>query len=418
MHPTCVCIVRRPMSRTCLTRSFVVWSSTCLALLGTLGGCQGLDGRQRNRAGNRLFKESQFASAAGEYEKALSEVDDPTIHFNLGLAYAKIFKPGYDKPVVLEVAGSQACTSIPGVKQTTARVCVKEGDTHFNECDDKNVCPSSFQCQQTQLCTIDDKSLAELAAKHFMTWIAVQPTDAEIDKRLEQLNKELHQAELEDCGMGGSGASTGGGGECGTPRVAGLKHEIDELAAKDQIRQQMTQLYIDSDQFDKAIAYWENLLKDKPNNPQLMGILAGINLKAGDWRKSIDWYTKVATAAKQPADKVAAYQFIGNVAWSKLNSKQLSVPDSIELSDRGISALQHAAELAPKTPRLFGLQGSIYNFRAQLHGASWAAGIDRATAQDLQHQSRVLTDEAKKAQGLDTPPTTPPAVPGGAKTGG
>ena len=399
-----------------------MWSSTCLALLGLLGGCEGLDGRQRNRAGNRLFKESQFASAAGEYEKALTEVDDPTIHFNLGLAYAKIFKPGYDHPVVLEVAGSQACTSIPGVKQTSARVCVKDGDTHFNECDDKNVCPSSFQCQQTQLCTIDDKSLAELAAKHFSAWIAVQPSDDEIEKKSEQLQKELHAAEVEDCGAtaGSAGGGGGGGGECGTPRVAALKHEIDELAAKDQIRQQMTQLYIDSNQFDKALAYWEKLLKDKPNDPQLMGILAGINLKAGDWRKSIDWYTKVATAAKLPADKVAAYQFIGNVAWSKLNSKQLSAPESIEIADRGISALQHAAELSPKTPRLFGLQGSIYNFRAQLHGASWAAGIDRATAQDLQHQSRVLTDEAKKAQGQETPPTTPPAAPGGAtaKTGG
>jgi len=407
------------MSRTRIPRSLATSiGHVCLVVL-VATGCESLDGRTRNRTGNKLFKESQFPSAAGEYEKALTEVDDPTIHFNLGLSYSKIFKPGYDKPVVLDTVGTQACKSIPGVKTTSARVCVKEGDTHFNECDDKNVCPSSFQCKQTELCTIDDKALAELAAKHFQVWIGVQPSDDETKKRVAALNKELAETQAKDCGVAAVKDSST---TCATPNVMALKNQIDELGAKDQIRKQLTQLYIDSDQFDKALAYWENLLKEHPDDPEIMGNLAGINLKANNWRKSIEWYTKVANVAKDNSDKVAAFQFIGNVAWSKLNSKQLSVADSIELSDRGISALQHAAELSPKTPKLFGLQGSIYNFRAQLHGASWAAGIDRATAQDLQHQSRVLTDEAKKAQGQDvSPPTTPPAAPGGAtatKTGG
>ncbi len=420
MTPTGICIVARPMSPTRIQRGFVVCAIA--GLVGVLGGCESLDGRKRNREGNKLFKESQFAGAAGQYEKALTEVDDPIIHFNLGLAYAKIFKPGYDKPVTLEVAGSLACTSIPGTKEMSARVCVKEGDTHFNECDDKNVCPSSFHCEPTKLCTIDDKALAELAAKHFSVWIAVQPSDEEIKKQLAVLDKELAEVVARDCGASQSEHDMT---SCASPNVIAVKTRIEELAAKDQIRKQLTQLYIDSDQFDKALAYWESLLKERPNDPEIMGNLAGINLKANNWRKSIDWYTKVAGVAKDNSDKVAAYQFIGNVAWSKLNSKQLSVADSIELSDRGISALQHAAELSPKTPKLYGLLGSIYNFRAQLHGASWAAGIDRASAQDLQHQSRVLTDEAKKAQGLDPthPPMapTPPAAPGGAtatKTGG
>ncbi len=187
---------------------------------------------------------------------------------------------------------------------------------------------------------------------------------------------------------------------CASPNVIAVKNKIEELSAKDQIRKQLTQLYIDSDQFDKALAYWEKLLKERPDDPEIMGNLAGINLKANDWRKSIDWYTKVATVAKDNSDKVAAFQFIGNVAWSKLNSKQLSVADSIEfLSDRGISALQHAAELSPKTPKLYGLQGSIFNFRAQLHGASWAAGGSIAQLRKISSTSRAFwTEEAKKAQ--------------------
>src|SRR5690606_13463500 len=152
------------------------------------------------------------------------------------------------------------------------------------------------------------------------------------------------------------------------------------------------------------------------NDPEIMGSLAGINLKAGEWRTSIEWFQKVAAVSKDDSAKVAAYQFIGNVAWSKLNSKTLNTAETVELADYGIGALQKAAELQPKNPRLFGLMGSIFNFRSLAQGASWAAGLDRAKAQDLQIVSRVLSEEAKKAQGLDSAPTNAPAP--GATAGG
>ena len=324
------------------------------ALVTTLvvaSGCKELDGRNRNRQANRLFREMQFIDAAANYEKALTTVNDPIIHYNAGLAYSKIAK-GSDKTVLLGEKGDSVCERIPGVKDTQARVCVKEGDRRFNECDDKNVCPSSFQCKQTTLCSLPAGEIANLATAHFSAWLKANPKDTETEK-------------------------------------------------------QMTQVWIDSSKFDDALKYWEARLKDKPNDAEIMGNLAGINLKAGDWKKSIEWYTKVAESAQDKGNKVGAYQFIGNVAWSKLNSKTLSPEDSIELADLGIGALQKAAELEPKNPKPVGLQASILNFRSLAHGASWAAAIDRANAQDLQRASRVLMDEAKKAQGED--PSQKPA---------
>ena len=281
---------------------------------------------------------------------------------------------------------------------------MKEGDRHYIECDAKNVCPSSFQCKKSSFCALDTPALADLAASHFKSWIKVQPADDEIKKQLKELTPQLDEAKTKD----------------DKTAIVSLEKKIDELQSKDSIRKQMTQLWIESNDFPKAIAYWTGLLGEKPNDPDIMGNLAGINLKADDWRKSIEWYLKVAAVAPDTSSKVAAYQFIGNVAWSKLNSKKLNAVESVELADRGIGALQKAAEISPKNPRLFGLQGSIYNFRAQIQGASWAASLDRASAQDLQHTSRVISEEAKKAQGLapttpvaPTPPSTP--VP---KTGG
>src|SRR6185503_17359258 len=146
------------------------------------------------------------------------------------------------------------------------QVCVKSGSTAFTPCDEKNVCASSFKCEKVDLCTISNATLADMAAQHFGAWL------------------KAHADDTESRGL-------------------------------------MTQVWIDSSQYQKAIDYWQKMLDAKPNDPEIMGVLAGVNLKANDWRKSIDWYLKVAAASKDPGAKVAAYQFIGNVAWSKLNSK-------------------------------------------------------------------------------------------------
>ncbi|HTR50175.1 MAG TPA: hypothetical protein VMJ10_05665 [Kofleriaceae bacterium] len=341
------------MSRTAL---FV---ALALVAGGSLG-CEQLDGRNRVREGNRLFGDKAFVDAVAEYEKALTEVDDPIIHYNLGLAYSKVFRPGSTSNVILDVQGSFVCSTIPNVTTVSKQVCVKEGDKHFDACDDKNVCASSFRCEQTTLCQLDNATLADDSATHFQGWLTANPTDTE---------------------------------------TRGL----------------MTQVWLDSSQYPKAIDYWTGLLAAKPNDPEIMGSLAGISLKAGDWRKSIEWYNKVADASPDVSAKVAAYQFIGNVAWSKLNSRSLTSADSVELADRGIGALQKAAQLQPDNPKPVGLQASIFNFRGNAHGASWAGALDRAAAADLQRASRVLIEKAKKAQGLPATPT-PAAPPGAAAT--
>jgi len=181
----------------------------------------------------------------------------------------------------------------------------------------------------------------------------------------------------------------------------------------------MTQMWMDSDDYGKALEYWEGLLKDKPNDSEIMSTLAGINSKKGDWRKSIEWYNKVADVTTDANSKVTTLQFIGNAAWAKLNTRTLIGAEQVELADRGIGALQRAAEIQPQNFRLISLQGSLYNFRSTAHGASIAGAVDRATTTDLQKRARVLSDEAKKAQGLPvSPPDAPPTGAGSGSAAG
>jgi tetratricopeptide (TPR) repeat protein len=212
-----------------------------LLVVATGFGCDQLDGRSRNKKGNHLFRDRQFIDAVAEYEKALKTVDDPIIHYNLALAYSKIFKPGVDDnestpedegQILLDLQGSFVCGQVPQTKPVSKSVCVKPGDHRFDECDAKNVCASSFQCKPSELCAISNNAIADMAAQHFGVWLKSNPTDA-------------------------------------------------------ATRAMMTQVWIDSSQYKKALDYWQAMLDAKPNDPQIMGSLAGINLKAGDWRKSI-----------------------------------------------------------------------------------------------------------------------------------
>jgi tetratricopeptide (TPR) repeat protein len=359
MHHTHICIVARLMRIADRAMLFAT-------LLLIVAGCDQLNGRSENRKGNNFFRDQKFVDAVAAYQVAIKTVDDPTIHYNLALAYSKVFHPGSDQDVLLDQTSNEACSAIPGVKTVEKQVCIKndpkKDDKRFPDCDEKNGCPSSATCTKAKLCSIENAKLADLATENFAIWMKTHPQD-------------------------------------------------------NDTRALMTQTWIDSSQYKKALDYWEALDKAKPNDPQIMGSLAGINLKANDWRKSIEWYGKLAAVATEPSAKVAAYQFIGNVAWSKLNSKTLTREDSVELADRGIGALQHASELQPDNPKPIGLMASINNFRGLAQGPAWASLVDRTIAQDLQHTSHVLNMKAKAAAGGSTPPTTPTTPPAAPPTG-
>ena len=239
MPPTPLCIVarsmRRLLERARITTVFsVVLASTVVlgSVAGSLG-CEQLDARNRIRVGNRDFHDTLFIDAVAQYQRALKSVDDPVIHYNLGLAYSKVFKPGYTQPVLLGTKDDFVCQEIPGVRVVEASACVKPGDRRFSECgaartaplekavadldakikaetDDakkkeiqvelkdkqdellRYTCASSFRCVEgPQFCALSSPELADLAAQHFQVWIKAQASDDEIKKELAAANAEL-----------------------------------------------------------------------------------------------------------------------------------------------------------------------------------------------------------------------------------
>jgi tetratricopeptide (TPR) repeat protein len=489
MHPTQVCIVARLMKPATRRTMFVV----VVACATLLVSCKDLAGREQNRRGGRLFRDSKFIDSAAEYAKALTKVEDPKIHYNLGLAYSKVFRPGGEKETILiGQKGESVCTDLPGTKPAVAEVCVKEGDRHYNECridleplrkalknaEDKlykpqvpaaaikaahegyellfdrfNITDLSEVDRETKLAGMSVNARIEPLRAGVSGLIAVMgwwaPLGVDTDPIIDSINsdEEEHRnltsamdearSELNRLTCSSSSVCTKAD-MCAlsSPQVAdlGVKHWQEWLKKDpkdDETRKLMTKLWLDSLQYQKALDHWLELNKADPKDTKILNVLAGIYLAArepdGDdmmfdnpavpgWRKSIDWYQKVADGSADEPNKVAALQFIADVIWNKLNQKVLGPEDIIEYSGRGISALQKAIALQPKNPSLWGRQASIFNFRSLAHGSMWASAMDRATSLDLQKHTRVLIDQAKKAQAKQS--GQPPAPADGTKAGG
>lgn len=181
----------------------------------------------------------------------------------------------------------------------------------------------------------------------------------------------------------------------------------------------MTQVWLDSGQYQKALAYWEGELAETPQDTEILVYLASINRQAGEWEKSVEWHYRQFEAEATKDGKVGALVDISKLIWHKLQDKdKLTGLERLRVADIGIGALQQAADLEPENIDVHRYLASLYQLRAMGQGAAWAQAVDRASSQI--HQSRVIN--LTKQQEQKTPPagdTSPgePAESGESKSG-
>jgi tetratricopeptide (TPR) repeat protein len=158
----------------------------------------------------------------------------------------------------------------------------------------------------------------------------------------------------------------------------------------------LSQIWMDSGHYEKAVAYWEAELAKDPTSRLTMIKLANINRQGGDFAKALEWHYKRAGLETTTEGKVNAYVDIAQLEWSRLNKADLVDEERLAAADNGIAALQKAEALDPKHALVQSLLGAMYQHRAYAHGASWAKLIE-GTAQ-RQHQIKfVELDKAAKA---------------------
>lgn len=81
-----------------------------VALLCWLGaGCEEISARRAIQEGNKQYEKGNFEKAAELFEEALAKAPHlDTAHYNAGLTYKKVFRPGVDEPENLALAKKAA----------------------------------------------------------------------------------------------------------------------------------------------------------------------------------------------------------------------------------------------------------------------------------------------------------------------
>jgi tetratricopeptide (TPR) repeat protein len=86
----------------------LVAASITSALLLTASGCDELNARRKVQAAGKLYESGQFEEAAKLYEEVLAVINTGHVaevaHYNAGITYNKIFRPGVETPDNLEIA--------------------------------------------------------------------------------------------------------------------------------------------------------------------------------------------------------------------------------------------------------------------------------------------------------------------------
>jgi tetratricopeptide (TPR) repeat protein len=187
------------------------------------------------------------------------------------------------------------------------------------------------------------------------------------------------------------------------------------------IRNKMTQIWVDSDNFEKALAYWEAQLATEPTNQEMMAVLSGINFKAGRWEKSLEWLKKSIDVSPNVENKRSLYVQIGRRCRQVITNRDKIVgAERMKVSDVCMQSILTGLEGDPKNTELRGMVNVIMGIRALVHGASFANFIDKATGQDHDQLRRVYVQEAKALQAAQnpTPETNPtPSAGSGSNAG-
>lgn len=169
---------------------------------------------------------------------------------------------------------------------------------------------------------------------------------------------------------------------------------LEEEGGSDQkVISLLTTIWLDSGQYDKALAYWNQVLAKNPDSRDVLEKLANINRQAGNYDKALEWHHKRIALEKDPGAKVKALTDIAQMEWSRLQKPELVDAERVAVVDVGLAALQQAEQLDPKNAVVHSLIASLYQHRALAHGSSWAKAVEVAS----QRYHQVRFTEIQKA---------------------
>lgn len=174
-----------------------------------------------------------------------------------------------------------------------------------------------------------------------------------------------------------------------------LKLRAPDDATLEKVRGFYVGLLQAANKTDKAVTFYEELVRADPKNPLFLGQLAQLYGKKGDFPNALKTFEKRADA--EPSSKEAWYT-IGVVCWERSYRGGLLVSDQErrEMIDKGMKALEKAIQLDPDYFEALSYVNLMYREKAKvLQTAGDDAGAQEAIQKATEFMKRAV-DVRKK----------------------
>ncbi len=159
-----------------------------------------------------------------------------------------------------------------------------------------------------------------------------------------------------------------------------MKLKAPDEATVEKVRSYYVGLLSAANMTDKAISFYDGLLKQDPRNPVNAAQLAQLYAKKGDFPNALKYFEK--RAEMEPANKEAWYT-IGVVCWERSyrGGVTVSMEERQQLIDKGMAALKKALSLDPEYFEALSYVNLLYREQAKVLQASGnLEGAQKATA--------------------------------------
>jgi tetratricopeptide (TPR) repeat protein len=164
---------------------------------------------------------------------------------------------------------------------------------------------------------------------------------------------------------------------------------------RNDVRDLMIQLWLDSGHYDEALNYFKGVLQKNPKNLEAVKTLGVINSKAGRFQEALNWYEK---RTQLEPDNPEGHYAVGTLCWDQLhNHADIIGPQRLALADHGIHALEKAIKLNDKYQEAYTYTNLLYRERALGHGDTQDPVTGAQAAAAAQEDVKKAEENMKKA---------------------